>query len=101
PITLTWVLEWILLVLVYTVIAVRIYMRRFRFRENIDVAGYLLIVSALNALALVTWDTIAYNTGALDSKVKSDLLSKILFACLPCTGVSSLPKVEERCEALC
>ena len=70
-------MEWILLVLVYTVIAVRIYMRRFRFRENLDVAGYLLIVSALKALALVTWDTIAYNTGALNSKVRSKLLCKV------------------------
>ena len=55
----------------------RIYMRRFRFRENLDVAGYLLIVSALNALALVTWDTIAYNTGALNGKVRSELLCKV------------------------
>ena len=70
-------MEWILLVLVYAVIAVRIYMRRFRFRENLDMASYLLIVSALNALALVTWDTIAYKTGALDGKVRSELLSKV------------------------
>ncbi|KAH7558649.1 hypothetical protein BM1_04786 [Bipolaris maydis] len=76
------VLEWILLVLVYAFIAVRIYMRQFRFRENLDMAGYLLIVSALNALALVTWDTIAYKTGVLNGKVRSELLSKTYYEIL-------------------
>ena len=94
------VLEWILLVLVYAVVAVRIYMSQFRFRGNLNIADYLLIVSALNTLALVTWDTVAYQTGVLNGKVRSEVLSKILFACLPCTGVSSLPKVDEQYEAL-
>ncbi|EUC39588.1 hypothetical protein COCMIDRAFT_111146, partial [Bipolaris oryzae ATCC 44560] len=71
--------EWILLVLVYAVIAMRIYMRQSRFRKNLDIAGYLLIVFALNALALTTWDTIVYNTGALNGKVRSKLLSKVGF----------------------
>lgn len=70
-------MEWILLVLVYAVVAVRIYMRQLRFREKLDMADYLLIVSALNVLALVTWDTIAYKTGALNDKVRSGLLSKV------------------------
>ena len=52
-------------------------MRQFRFRENLDMAGYLLIVSALNALALVTWDTIEYKTGVLNGKVRSELLSNV------------------------
>ncbi|EUC27706.1 hypothetical protein COCCADRAFT_77368, partial [Bipolaris zeicola 26-R-13] len=71
------VLEWILLILVYAFIAMRIYVRQFRFRENLDMAGYLLIVSALNALALVTWDTIAYKTSVLNGKVRSEFLSKV------------------------
>lgn len=71
------VLEWILLVLVYAVVAVRIYMSRFRFRENLHIADYLLIVSALNTLALVIWDTVAHQTVALDGKVRSEILSKV------------------------
>lgn len=55
----------------------RIYVRRIRLREKLDMADYLLVASALNALALVTCDTLTYQTGALDGQVRSEKLSKV------------------------
>ena len=66
-----------MLVLAYAVVAVRIHMRRIRFRENLDIADYILIVFALDTLALVTYDTLIYQTGASDSQLRSEKLSKV------------------------
>ncbi|KAG9206246.1 hypothetical protein G6514_004970 [Epicoccum nigrum] len=72
--------EWILLVLAYAFVGARIYTRLIRLRQKLDWSDYLLIVSALDALALIICDTLTYQMGVLDDYETSVKLSKISFA---------------------
>ncbi|KAJ8117177.1 hypothetical protein OPT61_g1556 [Boeremia exigua] len=72
--------EWILLALAYIFVAARIYTRLFRLRQKLDWSDYLLIASALDALALIICDTLTYQMGVLDEYETSVKLSKISFA---------------------
>lgn len=72
--------EWILLVLAYVFVAARIYTRLFRLRQKLGWSEWLLIASALDALALIICDTLTYQMGVLDDYATSVKLSKISFA---------------------
>ncbi|KAF2855374.1 hypothetical protein T440DRAFT_415705 [Plenodomus tracheiphilus IPT5] len=72
--------EWTLLVIAYIFVAARIYTRLFRLRQKLDWSDYLLIASALDALALIICDTRTYQMGVLDEWEPSVKLSKISFA---------------------
>ncbi|KAK7425119.1 hypothetical protein QQX98_000033 [Neonectria punicea] len=72
--------EWILLAVSYVFVGLRIYARLFRQRERLSWSEILLIISALNALALIICDTLTFQLGVLDSWEPSVVLSKISFA---------------------
>ncbi|PVH92585.1 hypothetical protein DM02DRAFT_619848 [Periconia macrospinosa] len=72
--------EWILLIFAYIFVAARIYTRLFRLRQKLDWSDWLLIASALDALALIICDTLTYQMGVLDEYETSEKLSKISFA---------------------
>jgi prepilin signal peptidase PulO-like enzyme (type II secretory pathway) len=72
--------EWILLVLAYVFVALRVYTRLFRLRQKLDWSDWLLLVSALDALGLIICDTLTYQMGVLDAWEPSVDLSKISFA---------------------
>ncbi|CBX96102.1 hypothetical protein LEMA_P032540.1 [Plenodomus lingam JN3] len=72
--------EWILLVVAYVFVAARIYTRLFRLQRRLDWSDWLLIASALDALALIICDTLTYKMGVLDNYETSVKLSKISFA---------------------
>ncbi|RSL84257.1 hypothetical protein CEP52_016492 [Fusarium oligoseptatum] len=72
--------EWILLAVSYVFVGLRIYARLFRQRERLSWSEILLIISALNALALIICDTLTFQIGVLDSWEPSVVLSKISFA---------------------
>ncbi|KAM5354060.1 hypothetical protein ACJ41O_000710 [Fusarium nematophilum] len=72
--------EWILLAVSYVFVGLRIYARLFRQRENLSWSEILLIISALNALALIICDTLTFQIGVMDSWEPSVTLSKISFA---------------------
>ncbi|KAF2441554.1 hypothetical protein P171DRAFT_434213 [Karstenula rhodostoma CBS 690.94] len=72
--------EWILLILAYAFVAARIYTRLIRLREKLNWADWLLIASAIDALALIICDTLTYQMGVLDEYETSVKLSKISFA---------------------
>ncbi|KAM6516561.1 hypothetical protein FALCPG4_014743 [Fusarium falciforme] len=72
--------EWILLAVSYVFVGLRIYARLFRQRERLSWSEILLIISALNALALIICDTLTFQLGVMDSWEPSVTLSKISFA---------------------
>ncbi|CAG9972553.1 unnamed protein product [Clonostachys byssicola] len=72
--------EWILLAASYVFVALRIYTRLFRLRQKLDLSDWLLVLSALDALALIICDTLTYQIGVLDEWEPSVTLSKISFA---------------------
>ncbi|RSL37857.1 hypothetical protein CEP53_015427, partial [Fusarium sp. AF-6] len=72
--------EWILLAVSYVFVGLRIYARLFRQRERLSWSEILLIISALNDLALIICDTLTFQIGVLDSWEPSVELSKISFA---------------------
>ncbi|OBS17668.1 hypothetical protein FPOA_09403 [Fusarium poae] len=78
--TFLWISEWILLAVSYIFVGLRIYARLFRAREKLDTSDWLLVVSAINALALIICDTLTYQMGVLDEYETSVKLSKISFA---------------------
>ncbi|KAF4447204.1 archaeal flagellin N-terminal-like domain-containing protein [Fusarium austroafricanum] len=72
--------EWILLAASYVFVGLRVYARIFRAREKLTWSDWLLLASALNALALIICDTMTYQMGVLDNYKTSVKLSKISFA---------------------
>ncbi|KAF1940986.1 hypothetical protein EJ02DRAFT_455529 [Clathrospora elynae] len=72
--------EWILLIIAYLFVSARIYTRLFRLRDKLNWSDYLLLASALDALALIICDTLTYQMGVLDEYETSVRLSKISFA---------------------
>jgi hypothetical protein len=69
--------EWILLIFAYLFVAARIYTRLIRLRAKLNWSDYLLIASALDALALIICDTLTYQMGVLDDYETSVKLSKV------------------------
>ncbi|KAF6820881.1 archaeal flagellin n-terminal-like domain-containing protein [Colletotrichum plurivorum] len=72
--------EWIMLAASYVFVALRVYTRLFRLREKLAVSDWLLILSAVNALALIICDTLTFQIGVMDNWEPSVTLSKISFA---------------------
>ncbi|KAH7208600.1 archaeal flagellin N-terminal-like domain-containing protein [Fusarium oxysporum] len=72
--------EWILLAASYVFVGLRIYARLFRAREKLAWSDYLLLLSAVNALALIICDTLTFQMGVMDEYETSVKLSKISFA---------------------
>jgi hypothetical protein len=52
----------------------------FRLRAKLNWSDYLLIVSALDALALIICDTLTYEMGVMDEYETSVKLSKVCIA---------------------
>lgn len=69
--------EWILLAASYVFVALRIYTRLLRLRRKLDLSDWLLVLSALDALALIICDTLTYQIGVLDEWEPSVTLSKV------------------------
>jgi hypothetical protein len=69
--------EWILLIFAYLFVAARIYTRVIRLRSKLNWSDWLLIASALDALALIICDTLTYQMGVLDEYETSVKLSKV------------------------
>ncbi|RKL43118.1 hypothetical protein BFJ72_g4531 [Fusarium proliferatum] len=72
--------EWILLAASYVFVGLRIYARLFRAREKLTWSDYLLLLSAIDALALIICDTLTFQMGVMDEYETSVKLSKISFA---------------------
>ncbi|KAH7171630.1 archaeal flagellin N-terminal-like domain-containing protein [Fusarium sp. MPI-SDFR-AT-0072] len=72
--------EWILLAASYVFVGLRIYARLFRAREKLTWSDYLLLLSAVDALALIICDTLTFQMGVMDEYETSVKLSKISFA---------------------
>ncbi|OHE95097.1 archaeal flagellin N-terminal-like domain-containing protein [Colletotrichum orchidophilum] len=72
--------EWILLATSYVFVALRVYTRLFRLRERLTWSDILLVLSAINALALIICDTLTFRLGVMDNWEPSVTLSKISFA---------------------
>jgi hypothetical protein len=69
--------EWILLALAYVFVGLRVYTRLFRLREKLRWSDWLLIISAVDALALIICDTLTYEMGVMDEWAPSVKLSKV------------------------
>ncbi|KXH53964.1 archaeal flagellin N-terminal-like domain-containing protein [Colletotrichum salicis] len=72
--------EWILLATSYVFVGLRLYARLFRLREKLALSDILLVLSAINALALIICDTLTFQLGVMDHWESSVALSKISFA---------------------
>ncbi|KAJ0299805.1 hypothetical protein COL516b_008924 [Colletotrichum fioriniae] len=72
--------EWILLAVSYVFVGLRLYARLFRLREKLAWSDILLVLSAINALALIICDTLTFQLGVMDHWESSVALSKISFA---------------------
>ncbi|KAK1625094.1 archaeal flagellin N-terminal-like domain-containing protein [Colletotrichum phormii] len=72
--------EWILLAASYVFVGLRLYARLFRLREKLAWSDILLVLSAINALALIICDTLTFQLGVMDHWESSVALSKISFA---------------------
>jgi hypothetical protein len=70
-------LVWILLIVAFAFISMRVYARVGRVREKLQWSEILLIVAALDALGLATCDTLAFDMGAMDSYKSTKRLSKV------------------------
>jgi hypothetical protein len=66
-----------MLIFAYCFVAARIYTRVFRLRSKLDWSDWLLIVSALDALALIICDTLTFRMGVMDEYETSVKLSKV------------------------
>jgi hypothetical protein len=66
-----------MLIFAYCFLAARIYTRVFRLRSKLDWSDWLLIVSALDALALIICDTLTFRMGVMDEYETSVKLSKV------------------------
>ncbi|KAH7267826.1 archaeal flagellin N-terminal-like domain-containing protein [Fusarium redolens] len=64
----------------YVFVGLRVYARLFRAREKLTWSDYLLLLSAINALALIICDTLTFQMGVMDEYETSVKLSKISFA---------------------
>ncbi|KAH7229868.1 archaeal flagellin N-terminal-like domain-containing protein [Fusarium oxysporum] len=64
----------------YVFVGLRIYARLFRAREKLTWSDYLLLLSAVDALALIICDTLTFQMGVMDEYETSVKLSKISFA---------------------
>ncbi|KAL6860786.1 hypothetical protein ACO1O0_004820 [Amphichorda felina] len=84
--------EWILLALAFVFVALRVYTRLFRLREKLDWSDWLLIASALDALALIICDTLTFQMGVLDAWAPSVKLSKV--------GDKSLARLEKNSDVI-
>lgn len=69
--------EWILLAASYVFVGLRIYARLFRAREKLTWSDYLLLLSAVDALALIICDTLTFQMGVMDEYETSVKLSKV------------------------
>jgi hypothetical protein len=58
-------------------VGARIYTRLIRLRQKLDWSDYLLILSAIDAMALIICDTLTYRMGVLDEYETSVKLSKV------------------------
>ncbi|KAK1672189.1 archaeal flagellin N-terminal-like domain-containing protein [Colletotrichum godetiae] len=72
--------EWILLAASYVFVGLRLCARLFRLREKLAWSDILLVLSAINALALIICDTLTFQLGVMDHWESSVALSKISFA---------------------
>lgn len=61
----------------YVFVALRVYTRLFRLREKLALSDWLLILSAVNALALIICDTLTFQIGVMDKWEPSVALSKV------------------------
>ncbi|KAF2139761.1 uncharacterized protein K452DRAFT_352497 [Aplosporella prunicola CBS 121167] len=75
-----WIAEWILLVVAWAFVALRVYVRLFKLRERLSWADIILILSAIDGLGLIVCDTLTYEIGAMDGADGSVKLSKISFS---------------------
>lgn len=69
--------EWVLLTLCLILVGLRVYVKLFRQHEKLQLSDYLLIVSFIDAVALITTDTMTFNLGAMDNSLYSVELSKV------------------------
>jgi hypothetical protein len=67
-----------MLIFAYGFVAARIYTRVFRLRSKLDWSDWLLILSAIDALALIICDTLTFQMGVMDEYETSVKLSKVL-----------------------
>ena len=68
---------WILLIVAFAFVSMRVYARVGRVREKLQWSEILLIVAALDALGLAICDTLAFDMGAMDSYKSTKRISKV------------------------
>ncbi|KAJ0328384.1 hypothetical protein COL5a_005163 [Colletotrichum fioriniae] len=61
----------------YVFVGLRLYARLFRLREKLAWSDILLVLSAINALALIICDTLTFQLGVMDHWESSVALSKV------------------------
>lgn len=72
--------EWVLLTLCLVLVGLRVYVKLVRQHEKLQLSDYLLIASFIDAVGLITTDTMTFNLGAMDNSLYSVELSKVTMA---------------------